>query len=46
MQKRKKGKKEEINEGLNQTLQAIQAVAEYCLFLVPEGHTTEHMTLH
>lgn len=31
MQRRKKGKKEEINEGLNQILQAIQAVAEYCL---------------
>lgn len=31
MQRRKKGKKEEINEVLNQIPQAIQAVAEYCL---------------
>lgn len=35
MQRRKKGKKEEINEGLNQILQAIHAVAEYCLFHLP-----------
>lgn len=46
MQTRKKGKKEEINEGINKILQAIQAVADYCLFLALEGHTTAYMNLH
>jgi len=45
MQRREKGKKEEITGGLNQIPQAIHTVGEHCLFPVLAGHTTEYLTL-